>query len=129
MQMTKKQLQIFYKEKASFIESAQVLQSLRQHLNLISSRGDDETGSEQAIRAGIRDLESALEEKRVFIRRGEQDVLDTLALIEDPCDRVAARLHYCDGLPWCEVSSAMGESERAITTRVQTAMKCVTLAE
>lgn len=104
--LTQNQLRAYHRDKLKLRDMTCTLKSLRNALG----RGVEETD--------IADFEEGMELMAHKLESMKEDVAETLASIEDPLARQAARLHFLQGLQWGEVAGAMGVTTCSVKAMV-----------
>lgn len=123
--MTKNEITEHHEKKVSLIADTAALEKLRTYLTECKMHANSEPDSQMLIDGlenEISDMEVTIRKRTEELKEHENAVRIALKAMSDRTSRVAASLHYCNGLSWAEVGSVLHMSEAAIKSRVYRAL-------
>ena len=123
--MTKNEILEHRERTISLIADTADLEKLRAFLDECKLHSNTEPDSQMLIEGlenEIADMEVTIQKRTEELKEHETAVRAALKAMLDRTGRVAASLHYCNGLSWAEVGSILHMSEAAIKSRVYRAL-------
>lgn len=124
--MTRSEITDHYNRKVSLIADMAALEKLRTYLDECKrKRGSDpqEITLIEGMEKEIQDMEASIQKRADELTSNADKVRAALKAIPDRESRIAASLHYCNGLSWAEVGSILHLSDVVIRTKVSRAMR------
>lgn len=124
--MTRNEITDHYKRKVSLITEMEALEKFRTYLYESKRKiGSDLQGKMliESMEKEIQDMEANIQKRADELASNADKVRATLKVIPDRTSRIAATLHYCNGLSWAEVGSILHLADGVIRTKVSKEMR------
>ena len=124
--MTRSEITDHYNRKVRLIEDMAVLEKMRTYLEESKRKLSSDPQGEiliEAMNKEIQDMESNIRKRSDEVASNADKVRAALKVIPDRTNRIAASLHYCNGLSWAEVGAILHCPDGTIRSKVSRAMR------